>query len=405
MGKDYPIDEAALWGQQVDGRTRKYNDTMRKLLADAASKGFHALPGFSVEAIIAVGEEHKMALTEANAKIYEDFTKRRLKEDEIDAKVALGLAKLDLKLLEAQLDNDYDLAKAYADMKLDEYKAALERMDSDVKRRTAYIIEEKAKVEHEVNYWRGVAIDAEGIALAAEVQLINEKVKTAERKLEIIDYLYQLIAAEELVVKAEILKAQALERVIDKEEELAEIKRAMIPLHQEKAQARLKQADAIKEEVYYKKETELLGYEKIELKRQQEEAEHQVRLKEVEFDEAKMEYIRQDNLGKLAQAESRVALMKYEGEVREKVMRVKKALDKEEKRFQLDQRHFWEKYGWDQDFDWAELNRLLTVLEIVHKHQTMIITTRDKRETVLAQGEKNVVKYSAAHMHQYISKG
>lgn len=405
MGDPYPSDEAARWGQEVDARTRKYVGDVRSVLTDAASRGFLAAPGVALEALVAIGETHKHELDDANAKLYQEHTTRRVKSEEVDAKVALGLAKIDLKLLEAQLDNNVDLTKAYSDMYLDQQKAALERLDSDVKKRTAYIIEEKAIVEHEVNYWRGVAIDAEGIALDAEIQLIKEKVKTAETRLEIIDYLYQLIAAEELVTVAQIQRARALERVIEKEEELAEIKKTMIPLHQEKARARLAQADAIEEEAYAKEEIELLGYERVRLRREQEEVEHQSRLKEEELEEARLQYHRQNYLSEITRIDARIILGQYEEKIREKVMSIKKALEKEEKRFGLDQRHFWEKYGWNQDFSMTELNRLITVLETLHKYGIMIELARDKKDTIMKQGDKTIVRSSAAHMHQYISKG
>lgn len=405
MAKEYPADEAARWGQEMDALSQKYQEGTRAVLSDAAGRGFTAPPGASLEAIINTGLAIKQKAVEANAKIYQGLTDRRLKEEEVDLKVVLGLARLDMELLKAEYDNAHDLAQALEDKNLNEKRATIQKLQSDVDRRQAYIIEERGNIEHEVNYWKGLAIQAEGLALDAEVQLAREKVRTAEEKLRIITYLYQVIAAEQVALAAEQRRAAALQIVLEKEKEAAEIKKTMIPLHKDKAAARLEQAEAIKEEAEVKKEIEELGYRRIELKRAQEEADHQVRQAEEDFEEARLAFVRADRLTELTRAQARSLLLQYEGEVKEKLIKMKKALDKEERRFKLDQRAYWEQYGWGQEFGLMDLQKTFLVASFYRKVQDMIELGLSKFESVMAGQRQTVARQSAAHMHQYISKG
>jgi len=405
MGKEYPADEAAKFGQELDAISRKFQGEVRGALTEAASRGFHAPPGQVLELIVATGLAAKNKAAEANAKLYQGLTERRLKEEEVDLKVVLGLARLDLEVLKADYDNAHDLAQALEDKNLSEKRATIQKLQSDVDKRQAYIIEERANIEHEVNYWRKLAIQAEGLALDAEVQLAQEKLKTAQEKLRIITFLYQVIAAEQIALAAEQRRAEALQIVVEKEKEVVEIKKTMIPLYKEKAAARLEQAETIKEEAEVKKEIEELGYRRIELKRAQEEADHQVRQAEEDYEEAHLAYVRADRLTELTRSKARTLLLEYEGQVKEKLIRMKKALDKEEKRFSLDQKVFWGRYGWGQEYDTLDLERQFILADFYRKVQDMIEIGLSKFSTVMAGQRTTIARQSAQHMHQYISKG
>ena len=289
--------EAAKWGQEVDTIARKFVDTERSILADAAGRGFCAAPGAALQNIQDVALAAKAQLTEANTKLYAEQMDRAFKEEDTQQKVVFGLAKLDAELYKAEVDNALLIEKAESDMTLNERRAMIEEMKSDVDKRQAAIIEEKADIEHEVNYWKLQAIEAEGLALDAELQLAREKVKTAEEKLKVINALYEVIAAEQLVLLAEQRRAATLQKVVEAEKQVAEIQKTMIPYMIQKADARLVQAEAIKEEAYAKKEIEELGYRRIELKQQQEDAEHQLRGAELALEQSREEAIRWELAG------------------------------------------------------------------------------------------------------------
>jgi hypothetical protein len=405
MGKEYPSDEAAKWGQAADAAARKFLGARRTALAEAAGRGFAQAPGDAMESILDAGYEAKQSLAEANAKIYQEGVNNKLKEEETNQKVAFGLAKLDMEHYRAQLENAHEIEKAQADLELAEKRAFIDRMKSDVEARQAAIIEERARTEAEVNYWKRLAIEAEALTLESQVELAQEKLKTAQERQKIIDYLYQVIAAEQVIVEAEKRKAAALQKLLAKSKELAELKKTLIPLMEEKARAREDQAEAIKDEAHWREELELLGYRRLELKDAQEEAEHWIRRAEEDFEESRLAYVKADRLTELARMQARTLLLEYENYIRDRVLTRKKALDKAENQFRLDLKHFWEKYEITSDVRFMDLAKKLFILEVYNRLKNIRKVAQDRAKNSAASSKRTHIRTSAAHMHQYVSKG
>lgn len=402
---EYPADEAAKWGQQVDGLTRKLRGTVRGALSDAAARGFEVVPGPTMQVVIEATVETKVALTQANQKLYQEGIAQVEKAADTDQKVILGLAKLDFEAYKAALENELELQKAWADLQEKERRAVIEMLKSDVDKRQAAIIEEKALIEHEVNYWKGLAIEAEGLALDAEVELANEKVKTAEEKMKIIEWLYKVIEAEQLVIAAEYIKAAALEKLIIKETELIEVKKTMIPLQKRKAAAKIEQAEAITEEAEVRKEIEELGYDRIELRAAQEEADHQIRMAEEDYEEARVAYTRADRATEYARLQNRTTMMEYENLIRDKIIDRRAALEKVERAFRHDYQHYWRKYEITNDIRYMDLGKQLYILETAHKLLKGKEVGKAKAGDVSSTGVRYVSKISGTAMDQYVSKG
>ena len=402
---EYPADEAAKWGEKVDGLTRKLRGTVQGLLTDAAARGFEMVPGPTMGLIVEATVDTKVALTQENQKLYKDGLQRIDKEVEVDEKVAFGLAKLDFEAYRADLENELELQKAWGDMVLAERRAYIERLKSDVDKRQAAIIEERALIEHEVNYWKKVAIEAEALALDAEVELANEKVKTAQEKMKIVEWLYKVIEAEQLIIVAEYKKAAALDKLLVKEEELIVVKKSMIPLQKQKAAARITQADAIKEEAYIKKEIEELGYERIKLTAAKEEMEHELRLAEEDYEQARIDYTRADRQTELTRQQVKTTMLDYENIIKDKVIERRGALDKVEKAFRHDFQHYWKKYEIHNDIHYMEQGKKFYILEAKGKMRTIKDVAKWKAADAEASSFKVINKLSGSHMDQYVSKG
>jgi len=402
---EYPADEAAKWGEKVDALTRKLRGTVQGLLSDAAARGFEAVPGPTMGLIVEATVDTKVALTQENQKLYKDGLQRIDKELETGQKVAFGLAKLDFEAYRADLENELELQKAWGDMVLAERRAYIERLKSDVDKRQAAIIEERALIEHEVNYWKKLAIEAEGLALDAEVELANEKVKTAEEKMKIIEWLYKVIEAGQLIIAAEYKKAAALGKLIIKEEELIAVKKTMIPLQKQKAAARITQAGAIKEEAYVKEDIEELGYERIKLTAAKEGMEHELRLAEEDYEEARIDYTRADRQTELTRQQVKTTMLDYENVIRGQVIDRRGALDKVEKAFRHDYQHYWKKYEITNDMHYMDLGKKFYILEAMAKIQTIKAVAKAKAEDAKASSYRVINKVSGSHMDQYVSKG
>ncbi len=377
--------EAAKWGQAVDATAKKFGDTRREALAEAAGRGFSCAPGATLQAIQEVSLAAKTQLNEANAKIYGEQVDRVLKEEETGQKILFGLAKLDVEAYKAEVDNALLLEKAEAELTLDEKKAYIENLKSEVDKRQAAIIEEKADIEHEVNYWKLRAIEAEGLALDVEVQLAREKVKTAEEKMKVINVLYEVVAAEQLVLLAEQRRAAALQLVVVAEREVAEIKKTMIPYMLQKAEARMDQAEAIKEEAQYKKEIEELGYRRIELKEAEEDANHQVRQADLALEEARREVVRWDQMTQVAREQSRTALVNYETAIKEGLLPREEALKREDERYKIARWKFFQEFDLENSISSLHLALLLAIIEAEQKTQQIESAGSARSNAVKAQ--------------------
>lgn len=397
--------EAAKWGQAVDAAARQFAQARAETAAEAAGRGFGAMPGIFAKAVQEAALKAKVQLTEANARIYEEEVKRALKEDEVEQRWAFGLAKLDLDSYRADLENALLLERAEREYSLDEQRALIEQMKAEVEKAQTAIIEQRADIEHELNYWRLQAIEAEGLTLDKEVELARERVKTAEEKAKVVDVLYEVIEAEQLVLLAEERRAEALKKVAEAEKQVAEIQKTMLPYLIQKAEARMLAAEAVKEEAQARKGLEELGYRRIELKQAQEEAEHRIRLAEKELEEARRETARWEKLTELARNRARTAITRYETAVREELLPREEELKQEDKRFDIARRLFWTNYDTRNDISLLALQRKLAVLEAEKKIQNLQKYTKDRGLRILDRQKNVVVSTSYDTTFHYISKG
>jgi len=189
----------------------------------------------------------------------------------------------------------------------------------------------------------------ETITLPLEEALINAQLATAEKKLEIIDSIYQVLAAEELVLAAEQRRAASLEKVLAAELITAGIKREMVPFYIQKAEAREALAAAITAEIPITEAIIRLGYDRIELERAKESAAHLERLEQIDMELLKEQYIRADTAMDLARMQHRRLLVQYRNEIQALILEQRKALQKDETLFQLDSRLAREKIGVDNE--------------------------------------------------------
>ncbi len=397
--------EAAKWGQVVDATAKKFVSAHAEVMADAAGRGFAVAPGATLKTLQEAAQAVKAQLTDANAKLFEEQIQRLIKENETEQKWVFGLAKLDTEAYKADLQNALLLEKAEDEYTLDERKALIEEMKSDVEKRQAAIIEEKADIEHEVNYWKLQAILAEDLALDAEVQLAREKIKTAEEKAKVIAVLYEVIAAEQLVLIAEQRRAAALQRVVTAETEVAEIQKTMIPYMVQKADARILQAEVIKEEAEAKKQIEELGYRRIELKEAQEDAEHQLRVADLALEQARKELTTWDRMTDLARNQSRRAIQDYENIVKKELLPREETLKQKDKRFDVARRLFYQNLEARNNISLLAVQRNLAIREAQAKIANIVSLNRDKVLAVSSTSKKTIVRTSHDTMYHYITGG
>ena len=211
----------------------------------------------------------------------------------------------------------------------DQGNADIIRMSAEVDLRQRAMIQSRAEAERRVTVLKAALVVAEEKTLPYETALVAAQIKTAEEKLRIIEYLYQVIAAEELVIEAENRRAASLTLLLAAQLVVADIKKAMIPFWIGKADARIDLAEAIKAEIPISKAIIELGYDRIALEDRKEAAAHYIRELELGLEVIKEQWTRANKVTELARAESRRLLQTYANTIQAEILANKKALNED----------------------------------------------------------------------------
>lgn len=311
----YQKDESAQWGKAVTEAYQEGSPAKDAIVTGAAARGFSVCPGESQYMLQEINTKIQAKLLEANAKIYEIEAGRTLQDEELTANLSLAMLKASLDLYKANQQNLYELEEAEAEHLIQLRKADLDRLLSQIDLNQATLIQMKADLEFDMSGYRLRVVNAELITLAAERELSQEKYETALEKLKIIDELYKLIDAEQLVLVAEREKMAALDKVIEAEKLVAEVKKAMIPFYLEKADAKEMLAAAITEDSKVQRDILMLGYDRIALKDAQEGADETLRQAEIAWETAHNEWVLANLATELARIKARIALMQHSTEI------------------------------------------------------------------------------------------
>lgn len=328
--------ESARFAQENQKIVGELHQGVDKALAEAASRGFAAAPGDTLAAILFAGQTAKDKLVEANGKIYDDRRKVIFEQDEFAMKIIVQISKLAMELYRDELMNALALEAAEKDALRDRGNADVIAMNAEVDKRQVAIIQARAEMERRITVLKAQLVVAEEGTLVYETALINAQLATAEKKLEIIDSIYQVLAAEELVLEAENRRAATLEVLLAAENVVAAVKRAMIPFYIEKAGARLQLADAITADIPVQKAIVELGYDRIDLENRKEFAAHLLRLAEEEVELATASWQRAKVATDIARLQSRSLLQAYENSIQDQVLELKKQLAEDGVDFRLE---------------------------------------------------------------------
>jgi hypothetical protein len=402
---DFYSDEAAKWGQAAEAAAAKLQAGVKDAVAGAGARGFMAVPGVVAEVVVTHALGVKRALAQANADIYKDGLEQIFEADTTDQKVGFGLAKLEQELYKDTLDNAFMVEAAADDAYFQRYRGRIEQIKADTDKRQAAIIEERAAIEHQVNYWREQQIAAEGATLDAEARLASTRLATAQEKLKIIPYLTQIVAAEQRMVAAEQKKAAARLKVLALEADIAAIRELMVPLYLEKAAATQDLAEAVTQEAQDRKALELMGYDKLALKKAQEDAAHQIREKEMLHEAARLEYARADRETELAKARARNTLAAYEHGIRSQVVALDKSLALDKVATKLANQLTKTLTELTHERDIYQLTAALATGETAAKVNAAAQEAASEASAVRASANRRATHYLENYIEQSISKG
>jgi len=330
--------ESAEWAQGVEAAADKLQVSVDKALADGAARGFPAPPGETLGLILAMGQETKEQLVQVNGKIYDERRAILFSEEEFALKVLVKVATLGMELYREELFNALSLEQAEVQARVQRGQADIKRLNSETEARQGAIIRDHAAAQEQIAVLKEQLVAAQAATLPYETLLVKAQLVAAEKKLEIIGSIYQVVAAEQLELVAENRRRAALQDLLAAQQVLVAIKREMVPFYVEKAQAEEDLAAAIIQEIPIKEALERLGYDRLDLKTASEYVGHLERDAQEQVELARAALTRATVVTRFLQTQSRELLLEHTNKVQKEILAKKLALEKEETKYQLDTR-------------------------------------------------------------------
>ena len=332
----YPKDESGKWAQVATKAADEYVLNRDKILDNAAARGFGAVPGDAVFDLFELGQDTKGKLMESLGKIYNDRRGTLFQQEEFLLKVLVQVGKLGMDLYREELVNALALEAADEDAWATKSRADVERLNVTTESRQIAITRARAEIEHDIAMYKQQLTVAEKETLGSERTLVYAQLATAEKKLEIIKSIYQVLAAEQLVLAAERRKFSSLSKVLDAERIVAEIQKEMIPFYSAKADAKVALAQAIKDEIPVQKAIVELGYDKIAVENAKEMADHVVRQAQEDEAQAQSDYTKAALALEFTRMQGRRLLQELSIDVKRYVQDQKEILEQENIDLRLD---------------------------------------------------------------------
>ena len=327
--------ESAEWAQGTEAEVEKLMTGVDKALADGAARGFPLPPGDTLAAILAMGQDTKGKLVEVDGKIYDIRRGVLFQEQEFVLNILVKVAKLAMEIYREQIFDALAIEEEKVKALRETTRADVDRRNAETELRQRAIIQNRAEAERRVIVLKQQLVAEETATLTAETILVQAQLATAEKKLEIIASIYQVLAAEQLVLVAERHRAASLSKVLEAELIVAGIKKEMVPFYIQKAQAREALAQAIIQEIPITEALIRLGYDRIDLKTTEEYVGHLEREQQEDLELAREAYTRASTVLEYAKAQSRRLLLEYRNTIQKQIMDKKMSLEEDGITFKL----------------------------------------------------------------------
>ena len=408
MNNTFNQRESAEWALEVDAEAGKLLAGVDKALADGAARGFPAPPGDTLEAILIAGQGAKGKLAEVDGKIYDTRRGILFQQQEFVFNILVKIAKLAMEIYRAQIFDALAIEEEQVKAARETSRADVERRNAETEKRQVAIIQNRAEAERLIIIYRQQLVAEETTTLTAERVLVEAQLAAAEKKLEIIDSIYQVLAAEQLVVAAEKRRAAALTKVLAAELIVAGIKKEMVPFYIQKAEAREALAQAIIAEIPITEALIRLGYDRIDLKTTEEYVGHLEREQQEELELLREQFVRAHTTMELIKLQNHRLLLEFRNEVQTLILEQRKTLQEDEVDFRLATGLSREAIGVNNEVAVAKHEIANLTAELVSILENMVDRATDQAATVKAsasQTELSAATTSTQSIYRKISSG
>ena len=221
--------EQAQWRIGKTPIIGKYIGEHKKLFDEIAGRGFLNLPGYAYDLENELELRLKLGLSEINYKILSETIERELKQQGIDYNLQHRNAAMAWEVEKQALMAAWDAELAGIKQGMAMEEEILNRLAQEIATRQIYLIEAKTEIDLEMEGYRLTLAQLDGQTAPYEVQLANAKVLTAQKKLEVIPILQEIISKEQELLVLEQGKAIEYTALMNVERQIAIKQEEVIP--------------------------------------------------------------------------------------------------------------------------------------------------------------------------------
>ena len=208
----------------------KYSEDHKKLMAVIAGRGFSSLPGYAYELENNLEMAAKRGLSELNFKILTETIEHELKQAGIDYDLAYKAAAITWEIDKQTLLANWDKELAGIKQGMESEEEVLNQLAIEVGKRGIFLLQQKTAIELDAEAYRKTLAELDGSTSAYEVSLANARLLTAQKKLEVIPILQEIIMKEQALLVQEQAKAAAYTDYMAAEQEVITKKETLIPV-------------------------------------------------------------------------------------------------------------------------------------------------------------------------------
>ena len=221
--------ELASWRKGKTPIIRKYIVDHKKMFDEIAGRGFLSLPGYAYDLENEIELAAKLGLSDLNYKILAETIERELKQTGIDYNSAYVTAMMTWEVEKQSLVLAWDAELSIIKQGMASEEEALNLLAIEVDARQAVLITAKTAIDIEMEGYRTQLAELDATTAPYEAQLANAKLLTAQKKLEIIPIIEEIIIKERELIVLEQGKATYYGQLIAAEQEAAAKKQQLIP--------------------------------------------------------------------------------------------------------------------------------------------------------------------------------
>lgn len=221
--------ENSKWFHEKGAVMREYLKGRASALSAVAGRGFLMMPGFLYDIENDLETDAKRKLSDINFAILQDTIERELKQIGIAYDLSYKNMLMAWELSKQDLMDAWEAELAGIKMDMAGKEETLARLEIETASRGTILLQAKTEIELEAESLRNQIAALEDDTADYEVTLANQKLLTAQKKLEIIPILEQIVAKEQELLTSEQAKIPYEQELLATIQETASKKEELVP--------------------------------------------------------------------------------------------------------------------------------------------------------------------------------